>query len=157
MTTHWATTEPADCEPAWDEQRRVDVVNLPDISEWNNMTDTATLDPYVTSWIDNPDGGGRFTSQRDAIRAHNPACASLAHVWLPRRGGVSCPSDLSDCDGGCGVTFYNEAFTIAFEDCPESEHWYCACCLTKATTCPCAPTEPVGNASYPSVEGERCD
>lgn len=35
MTTHWATTEPADCEPAWDEQRRVDVVNLPDISEWN--------------------------------------------------------------------------------------------------------------------------
>lgn len=25
----------------------------------------------------------------------------------------------------------------AFTDCPESWHYYCACCLAKATACPC--------------------
>ncbi|MFJ2630888.1 hypothetical protein ACIO6U_02840 [Streptomyces sp. NPDC087422] len=45
------------------------------------------------------------------------------------------------CDG-CGIDFFWEGLRKAFEDCPESWHWYCACCLTKATNCPCTAEEP---------------
>jgi len=38
VTTSPAATSPADCEPAWELARRV-VEDLPDISEWNDMTD----------------------------------------------------------------------------------------------------------------------
>lgn len=102
--------------------------------------------PGMHRWLTDPDGGGRFTRQRDAILAHDPACSGLKDVWLPRKGGVSCPSDLTDCHGGCGVTFFNEGTVIAFEDCPESWHYYCACCLARTEQCPCATADTTGDA-----------
>lgn len=92
---------------------------------------------YMQQWLDNPDGGGRFPVQRDAIRAHDQTCTSLNSAWLPRAGGHSCLSDLTECDGDCGITFFNEGLVPGFEDCPDVWHWYCRCCLAKATTCSC--------------------
>lgn len=100
------------------------------------MTDH--LEP-LRRWLTHPDGGGYFTRQRDAIHAPDPTCPALKHAWLPRKGGVSCPGDLVVCDGGCGVTFFWEGMWAAFDDCPESDHYYCACCLSKADHCPCTP------------------
>lgn len=93
---------------------------------------------YVLRWLDNPDGGGVSTGQRDAIRAHDQMCPSLAHAWLPRRGGVSCPSDLMECQS-CEITFFWEGLRVAFEDCPWSNHWYCVCCRDRTNSCGCAP------------------
>jgi hypothetical protein len=95
------------------------------------------ITPYVLRWLDDPDGGGVFTSQRDAIRAHDQTCPSLAHPWLPRRKGVSCLSDMMECQE-CGVTFFWEGLRVAFEDCRWSNHWYCVCCLAKVTGCGCS-------------------
>jgi hypothetical protein len=94
------------------------------------------LDTYVSRWLDNPDGGGRFTGQRDLIRAHDQTCPALKYAWLPRKGGVSCLSDFMGCDG-CDISFFWDGLHMAFEDCPESNHWYCPCCLAKAEKCPC--------------------
>jgi hypothetical protein len=41
----------------------------------------------------------------------------------------------------CRITFFWEGLRAAFEDCPNSWHWYCVCCLAKATACPCKPGE----------------
>jgi hypothetical protein len=98
------------------------------------MTDQPNA--YVLAWLDNPDGGGRFTNQRDAIRSHNQTCPGLNHAWLPHKGGVSCPGDFMSCSG-CDIEFFWEGLIAAFDDCPESNHWYCACCLAKTTTCGC--------------------
>ncbi len=91
---------------------------------------------YLQAWLDSPDGGGHFPRQRDAVQAHNQTCSSLRHAWLPRRTGSVCPSDLSECDGDCGVTFFNEG-GHTFEDCADAVHWYCACCFAEAEGCPC--------------------
>jgi hypothetical protein len=98
-----------------------------------------TAPDYVRAWLGNPDGGGRFTGQRDKIRAHDPTCPGLAHAWLPRKGGVSCPTDSMPCQG-CGIEIYWDGLRTAFEDCPESNHWYCPCCLAKITACGCEAT-----------------
>jgi hypothetical protein len=100
------------------------------------MTNATRLSAYAQKWLDDPDGGGCFSYQRDAIRAHEPSCEGLADVWLPRKGGYSSLGDLMECDG-CRITFFWDGLRVAFEDCPESNHWYCPCCLAKTTTCPC--------------------
>lgn len=100
-----------------------------------------TLTPTVQRWTENPDGGGRFTGQRDAVRAHDQTCASLAEIWTPRKGGVTCLTDIQDCDGDCNTTFFVEGVLSAFEDCPNVWHYFCACCLAKATACPCSADE----------------
>lgn len=93
---------------------------------------------YVLTWLDNPDGGGTYIGQRDKIRAHDQTCPGLAHAWLPSKGGATCLGDLApECDGGCGITFFWEGVVSEFEDCPESNHWYCPCCLAKVTACGC--------------------
>ena len=89
------------------------------------------------AWAADPDGGGRFTGDRDAVLAHDPECRSLAEIWKPRKGGRTCLGDTHECSGGCETTFYVEGLTSAFPDCPKSWHYYCACCLAKATACPC--------------------
>lgn len=97
-----------------------------------------TLTDYGRRWLNNPDGGGRFPGQRDAVLAHDQTCASLQEIWTPRKGGVTALGDIQDCDGDCNVTFYIEGMHAAFDDCPYSWHYYCACCRAKATRCPCA-------------------
>jgi hypothetical protein len=99
---------------------------------------TGVLSGYLARWLDDPDGGGYFAGTRNQIRDHDQGCTSLTHAWLPRRGGYSCLSDSMTCDG-CGVAFFWEGLDVAFEDCPQSNHWLCACCLTGATTCGCEP------------------
>ena len=60
--------------------------------------------------------------------AHDKTCKSLPDLWLGRRGGVSCPSDLTDCDK-CGATFFNEGVTDLNWDRPDAEPDYrCECC-----------------------------
>lgn len=88
-----------------------------------------TLDTYTRSWMENPDGGGLFTGQRDLISVHDHTCASLHQVWLPRRQGTSCPSDLDDCED-CRLTFYNEGVGMYDTD----TGWdvlLCQCCARK--------------------------
>ena len=94
-----------------------------------------TLSAYVVRWLDDPDGGGTFTRQRDLIRAHPPECSSLAHPWLPRKGGVSCITDTISCQG-CGTDFFWEGMHAPERDCPYSDHFYCQCCLTEECECP---------------------
>jgi hypothetical protein len=96
---------------------------------------TNQIEGYIQKWIDNPDGGGRFLKQRDAIVKHDPECASLEHAWLPRKGGVACPSDLSYCDAECGVTFFNEGVYVQIESCEGC--WFCVCCAKDLKICPC--------------------
>lgn len=95
------------------------------------------MTPYLVQWLADPDGGGRFSRQRDLIAGHPASCTSLIQAWLPRRDGVSCPSDLMECDN-CGITFFWEGLRTVFEDCPESHHWLCECCAP--ATCSCEKT-----------------
>ncbi|HWB35431.1 MAG TPA: hypothetical protein VHA75_05330 [Rugosimonospora sp.] len=94
------------------------------------------LAEYVRRWSEDPDGGDCFTGQRDLILAHDDACSSLRYAWLPRRRGVSCPSDLMECET-CRITFFWEGITGLFDDCPESMWFFCRCCAEKALSCPC--------------------
>lgn len=94
------------------------------------------LDPYVRHWTQDPDGGGVFTGQRDLILKHDQDCPSLKDAWLPRRKGVSCPSDLMECEL-CGITFFWEGLTGLYDDCPESFWYFCRCCAKRTTACPC--------------------
>lgn len=62
--------------------------------------------------------------------AHDKTCKSLRHFWLGRRGGVSCPTDLSACDG-CGATFFHEGVTDVNRDNPDPDahpDYRCECC-----------------------------
>ena len=99
------------------------------------------LSAYATSWLTHPDGGEIFNCQRDGILRHDQTCRSLESVWLPRRGGYSCPSDFFLCDGDdCGLTFFNEGMGLYVDDdevCPFSRHWYCHCCAAKNPVCNC--------------------
>lgn len=97
------------------------------------------LDTWVEKWLEDPDGGGIFPPQRDSILAHDQECTSLNHAWLPRRKGVSCPSDLMECDT-CGITFFWEGIVGFFDDCPDSEYFFCQCCSEKIAVCPCGNT-----------------
>jgi hypothetical protein len=66
--------------------------------------------------------------------AHDKTCVSMRYFWLGSRGGVSCFSDLADCDG-CGHTFLNEGVAwVNWEvaDTDEDEVRLCACCATSA-------------------------
>ncbi|MFJ8727727.1 hypothetical protein [Streptomyces sp. NPDC093269] len=101
------------------------------------MTNPTGLTDWGKKWLEDPDGGGSFTRQRNAILAHDQTCEGLADVWLPRKGGRSAIGDLMECHG-CGITFFWEGLRVAFEDCPESNHWYCPCCFAKTTACSCA-------------------
>lgn len=94
-----------------------------------------TESTYLARWLVDPDGGGCFTRERDLIIAH-PPCESLRHAWLPRRKGVSCPSDMMECES-CEITFFWEGLTGLFDDCPDSFWYFCRCCAEKATRCPC--------------------
>lgn len=94
------------------------------------------FDPYIERWLTDPDGGGVFTSQRDLIKKHRQDCPSLCHAWLPRRKGVSRPGDMMECEL-CGITFFREGLTALYDDCPESFWWFCRCCATRTTACPC--------------------
>jgi len=89
---------------------------------------------YLQRWLEDPDGGRRFEPQRDKILAHGLDCPGLAHVWVPRKGGVTCLSDVVDCDG-CGVTFFWEAMYAPEKECAFTDHSYCACCLTEECDC----------------------
>lgn len=88
-------------------------------------------------WAADPDAGGYFTGDRDAVLAHDPECRSLSEIWRPRRNGRTCLSDIRECGGGCETTFYVEGLSMVFPDCPESWHYFCACCRAKAKVCPC--------------------
>jgi hypothetical protein len=91
------------------------------------------LDPYTVKWAADPDGGGRFTRQRDLILNHpDLSCGSLTWAWHPKKTGVTCPSDLSTCDR-CDLEIYNEGVRIVFDDCEESWHYLCYCCEQVAT------------------------
>lgn len=60
--------------------------------------------------------------------AHDKGCESLEWLWLGHPGGVSCPSDLTDCEN-CGVTFYNEGVANVLWREPGTERLYlCSCC-----------------------------
>lgn len=66
------------------------------------------LSTYVQAWMEDPDGGGEaFKNVRVQIEEHDPHCTSLSHCWLPRRGGVSDPWSLVDCED-CGLTMHAE-------------------------------------------------
>lgn len=95
-----------------------------------------TASAWRERWLSDPDGGGCFTGQRDLILAHDQSCPSLNEVWLPRRKGVSCPSDLMECET-CGITFFWEGIVGLFDDCPDSFWYFCRCCAEKAASCPC--------------------
>lgn len=73
-------------------------------------------------WLDDEKGGKHewWKEIKDKLLVHDSTCQSLIHAWLPRKGGVSCPSDLFWCEG-CFVSFFNEG---SF-GCPE---WLCECC-----------------------------
>lgn len=100
----------------------------------------AALSPRMKSYYDRP---GLFDRVKRDILAHDQTCASLPDLWLARAGGVSCPSDMADCDD-CGVTFYNEGLmgqyppgwkmgdpvlqTLDEEDGLEYDATLCECC-----------------------------
>lgn len=91
------------------------------------------LDPYTLKWAADPDGGGRFTHQRDLIPNHPDLdCASLKEAWHPKKTGVTCPSDLSTCNK-CELEIYNEGVLIVFDECEYSWHYLCHCCAKTAT------------------------
>jgi hypothetical protein len=98
------------------------------------MTD---LMRYLLQWMDHPGGGRYFPNLREQIRSHGDECASLVYAWLPRKGGYSCLSDSMTCDG-CDIAFFWEGLYQAFENCPKSNHYYCACCLASTKVCSCA-------------------
>lgn len=88
---------------------------------------------YVQRWLNDPDGGaGAFKGTGDEVRKHDPTCKSLQGVWMPRKGGRSCPSDWTWCQG-CDVSFLNEDIRYLFEECQNSNHYYCECCSRTAT------------------------
>jgi hypothetical protein len=76
------------------------------------------MNSYIRKWAADADGGGYFDNQRDKLLVHDPTCQSLSDPWLPRKGGVSCPSDLFWCME-CGTAFFNEG---SYPD------WLCECC-----------------------------
>lgn len=99
------------------------------------------LPDYALAWLDDPDGGGRFTHQRDGIRGHDWRCQSLQNVWLPRKTGVTCISDLFTCDV-CELEFFREGIgKYDDESCRYSRHFYCFCCAAKNPQCTCAEEE----------------
>ncbi len=90
------------------------------------------MNQTLQNYLDNPLG---FSSTQEDIRSHDPECKSLKYVWMPRTGGVTALGDIADCQR-CEVTFYWEGLHSGdFDDCPRSNHWYCACCLPKVTVC----------------------
>lgn len=88
-----------------------------------------TLSTYAQRWLELPEGGDHFTNQRDLIRIHNWGCDSLEHVWLPRRNGRSCPSDLDQCDD-CRLTFFNEGLGLYDTD-TDWDVALCQCCAKR--------------------------
>lgn len=77
-----------------------------------------------------PEWYGRvFESVRTAWDEHDKTCESLGDLWLGRKGGVSCPSDITAC-GRCEVLFYNEGVTLVNRDDPDAEEdiYLCECC-----------------------------
>jgi hypothetical protein len=80
------------------------------------MVEYRDLPPRLKSYYDRP---GLFSHIQQAILAHDPSCLSLPDLWLGHVGGVSCPSDISDCDD-CGVTFYNEGLMGQY---PPDRNW----------------------------------
>lgn len=94
------------------------------------------LDDWTRKWIADPDGGGRFSRQRDLIIDHDDSCGSLDHVWLPRKAGVTCLTDITECDT-CDIAFFWEGIVDLFDDCPDSAYFFCRCCAEKVMACPC--------------------
>jgi hypothetical protein len=73
-----------------------------------------------------------FPEYRETYYAHAQDCVSLPDMWLPRSGGLTCPSDLDTCTG-CNVTFYNEGLCWVNWEAPdeEDEIRLCGCCAEK--------------------------
>ena len=95
-----------------------------------------TLGTRTLTWMTDPDGGGCYPKQRDAIAAHDPTCLSLPHAWHPRRAGVSC--DIGGCDD-CPVIFHTDEGAVFYGVYPEPEivdehgdvRYLCECCSRK--------------------------
>jgi hypothetical protein len=82
-----------------------------------------------------------FENIRRDWDVHDKTCMSLRYLWLGHSGGVSCPSDLTDCSR-CGATFYNEGVTDINWDSghPDTDPDYrCECCARPDTTTPPSP------------------
>lgn len=89
-----------------------------------------TMSSFQT-WANDPEGGasGWRIKIKYELLGHDPECRSLSEAWLPREGGVSCPSDLFDCSD-CGVMFFNEGCYGGVED-DEGWYMYCDCCARR--------------------------
>lgn len=60
--------------------------------------------------------------------AHNKTCTSLPHFWLGYRGGgVTCLSDVTDCDT-CHATFYLDGLTFIPVPGDDDGRYLCECC-----------------------------
>lgn len=62
-------------------------------------------------------------SVRRAWDEHDKTCGSLPRMWFGRKGGVSCHSDFTSCDG-CGAVFFWEGLTGD----PDERRYFCECC-----------------------------
>lgn len=82
---------------------------------------------YWKEWAKDPMGGagGWRVRIKYELLGHDQECRSLSEAWLPREGGVSCPSDLFNCYG-CQVMFFNEG---CYGD--NDGGWYCDCCARR--------------------------
>jgi hypothetical protein len=107
-------------------------------------TAPVALPEALERWLTNADGDSLArAADITAIRAHDPACDSLKHVWLARRGGYSDMCEIEDCPG-CGIAFhidgthYEEDSAQLWLDEGDEEFYdanWCTCCWTawKAT------------------------
>ncbi len=89
-------------------------------------------------WMDDPQGGqhSRWSRIRIQLEEHDQTCKSLSDPWLPREGGVSCPSDLLWCED-CNVSFFNEVLYAWPDWNAEDPEWLCECCKRKRMKLQC--------------------
>ena len=72
-----------------------------------------------------------FPRVRKSWDDHDRGCESLEWFWPGHDGGVSCPSDLTDCED-CDTTFFNEGVTNVTWEVPGEDSLYlCSCCARK--------------------------
>jgi hypothetical protein len=118
VTTHWAAADPAgDCQPEWTVARRVDVEDLPDISEWNDMTDThrdlyerplARAHALAEQWsgdqtpITRSEAAELLYTVLDSHGWTQAETAAPTLTLVTTESASACPSDCDDdCDADC--------------------------------------------------------
>jgi len=200
VTTHWAVAESdGDCLPDWEPAPRV-VEDLPDISEWNNMTDQHITAPFTPEQVEalnrwQEHGPGHpFTCPRSRHAVHvaliartdswhcsDPACDYRQDWAHPLMVGTAPPADKTAGQRAVRKLMRAERNAVIRAETAEAaiarvrelhvssdKRRPLDLCITPIAHCahcgsdwPCptvqtldAPTEPVSNASYPSVEGE---